>query len=396
MKTVLTGTHIGLVSNVAASGVSYIDTGGLFGGGTLTLEQILAIIGSGTLTGAYLTVVGGEVHTIDTSHPTLSGTATFDLADGNVHPGTLTADTTITVVGWTNGKGCYTRLSITGDGASTPTIAGVTWIGSAPGVIGAGDVLHMSLFSDDGGTIIYGVVVGGGGLDTSLETVAASGAAQTIDVSVARTYDITKTANVTYSLTGAVTGEAWYVSVWSRNDASARTETWPGSVVWVTSDGLAPPPPTGANETHVVTLVSFDGGTVWTGFPAGGGGSAIEVLDEGVSLTAALASIDFVGAGVTATTSGDDVTITIPGATTSDIQLASPPHAHVAQEQHSSDGATVTFTLDQTYEPGSVMAWNLTTSVRLSVTEVLPDQATISAAGAAGNVLCFDYAASLT
>jgi hypothetical protein len=33
----------------------------------------------------------------------------------------------------------------------------------------------------------------------------------------------------------------------------------------------------------------------------GGGGSALEVLDEGVSLDTAVTSIDFVGAGVTAT-----------------------------------------------------------------------------------------------
>jgi len=43
------------------------------------------------------------------------------------------------------------------------------------------------------------------------------------------------------------------------------------------------------------------------------GGGAIEVLDEGGSLTAALTSIDFVGAGVTASNSGGDVTVTIAG-----------------------------------------------------------------------------------
>jgi len=46
---------------------------------------------------------------------------------------------------------------------------------------------------------------------------------------------------------------------------------------------------------------------------ASGTGSSITAKDEGSSLTTALASIDFVGAGVTATTSGDNVTVTIPG-----------------------------------------------------------------------------------
>jgi len=40
---------------------------------------------------------------------------------------------------------------------------------------------------------------------------------------------------------------------------------------------------------------------------------AVAALDEGVSLTTALDSIDFVGAGVTATVVGDAVTVTIPG-----------------------------------------------------------------------------------
>lgn len=42
-------------------------------------------------------------------------------------------------------------------------------------------------------------------------------------------------------------------------------------------------------------------------------GGAIEALDEGVSLTATMTSIDFVGAGVTATNTGGAVTVTIAG-----------------------------------------------------------------------------------
>ena len=46
---------------------------------------------------------------------------------------------------------------------------------------------------------------------------------------------------------------------------------------------------------------------------AGSGGSALVIKDEGSNLTTAATSIDFVGAGVTATNSGSDVTVTIPG-----------------------------------------------------------------------------------
>lgn len=47
--------------------------------------------------------------------------------------------------------------------------------------------------------------------------------------------------------------------------------------------------------------------------PPSSGGAAVIVEDEGVVLTPTVASIDFVGAGVTASAVGNDVTVTIPG-----------------------------------------------------------------------------------
>lgn len=52
----------------------------------------------------------------------------------------------------------------------------------------------------------------------------------------------------------------------------------------------------------------------------GGSGSAISVENEGVQLTAGVTNFDFVGAGVTATAVGNDVTVTIAGATSSNVQ----------------------------------------------------------------------------
>tara|TARA_S200002703_G_scaffold160082_2_gene176664 strand:+ start:3676 stop:4143 length:468 start_codon:yes stop_codon:yes gene_type:complete len=58
---------------------------------------------------------------------------------------------------------------------------------------------------------------------------------------------------------------------------------------------------------------SFSGdGSGLTGVSAS---AAVVIEDEGSVLTSAVASIDFVGNGVTATAVGDDVTITIPGGT---------------------------------------------------------------------------------
>ena len=42
-------------------------------------------------------------------------------------------------------------------------------------------------------------------------------------------------------------------------------------------------------------------------------GKPVKIYDEGVELDDGAGSIDFVGAGVTATNVGDDITVTIPG-----------------------------------------------------------------------------------
>lgn len=73
----------------------------------------------------------------------------------------------------------------------------------------------------------------------------------------------------------------------------------------------------------------------------------------------------------------------------------SEPHVHVASEAHLSNGSTGTHTLDNAFEPNSVIAWNTTSLARLTVTEVQPDQATVSPVGTSGDAITFDYAATL-
>ncbi len=167
LKERLTRLELVVARNKPAAGIDFNDDGGDLGGGTINLADVIAALIAGGLTG-YLRTTLGELHVIEdhsVSAP-LGASETFDLANANVHLGELGEDVTITVVGWTNGKGCYTRLSLMGDGTSTPTVAGVTWLGSAPGVIGLGDVMHILLFSDDGGTTIWGSVLGGAAVAT--------------------------------------------------------------------------------------------------------------------------------------------------------------------------------------------------------------------------------------
>lgn len=66
-----------------------------------------------------------------------------------------------------------------------------------------------------------------------------------------------------------------------------------------------------------VTLTDDGSGGITVTIPGGGGpGASMPVENEGVQITAAATLLNFVGAGVLATASGDDVTVTVPGAVT--------------------------------------------------------------------------------
>ena len=67
----------------------------------------------------------------------------------------------------------------------------------------------------------------------------------------------------------------------------------------------------GTNITISSTGVDSGTGDVTINSTAAGGG-AVVVQDEGTTLTSAVSQINFVGTGVTATTSGSQVTVTVP------------------------------------------------------------------------------------
>lgn len=118
----------------------------------------------------------------------------------------------------------------------------------------------------------------GSGLDTALVTVAASGATETVDLAAARTYDVTLTANCAVSLTGAVTAEAWAVSILLRQDGTGgRTVTWTDTIGW--AGGSAPVLQTAGGSVDIVTLLTVDGGTTWLGAHVAGG-STVGALDD--------------------------------------------------------------------------------------------------------------------
>jgi hypothetical protein len=103
--------------------------------------------------------------------------------------------------------------------------------------------------------------------------------------------------------------------------------------------GTAPTSPTNGDcwTTTGGLYCRINGATVGP-YGTGGGGSSITAKDEGSTLTSTVTSIDFAGAGVTATNSSGDVTVTIP---------ASVGHAYTVQRlvNHAFSGGAVANTL---------------------------------------------------
>lgn len=160
-QTPLIGTIPPMAASAPASGVIVSDPGGYFGGGPITLEEIIALIGSGTMPTGFLRSTQGEVHVTGTLDP-MGATATVDLANANWFYGELLEDCTISTTGWILNKGQYIHLELTG-GGFLPTVSGVTWVGSAPVAIETGKTTHLILYSRDGGTVIWGSPGGTGG-----------------------------------------------------------------------------------------------------------------------------------------------------------------------------------------------------------------------------------------
>lgn len=151
----------------------------------------------------------------------------------------------------------------------------------------------------------------------------AMGATETFDPTDGNVHTGTLDANCTFTLnvptgTGAATLELYL----TQDGTGSRTITWPGSVIW--PGGTAPTLSTAAASVDRIILETLDGGTNWYGV-AVGGGSSLTVKDEGGALATAATSLDFVGAGVTASGTGAAKTITIAGGSTaSDVNIWRP------------------------------------------------------------------------
>lgn len=105
----------------------------------------------------------------------------------------------------------------------------------------------------------------------SLTTNATSGATATLDLENGNVFDVTLTANCTFTFSNPpATGKAGSFTLILRQDGTgSRTATWPAAVKW--QEGLAPEISTAASAIDVMTFFTRDAGTTWFGFLAGQG-----------------------------------------------------------------------------------------------------------------------------
>jgi hypothetical protein len=284
MKTALLGPGT-IPLPIDAAGVGVADPGGFFGGPPLTMQDVVDYIAAGGL-GAYLTTTLGGQGVVQ-ALGTLGADETIDLANANKFWGTLDQDCTITTVGWTPLKDVQISVELiqNGTGGWTPTFTGVTWIGGTPTwVTTAGTVTHIVLFSRDGGTTIYGAVVGSGSASGALTAINGGGgtvqahgnlgSTETINTASGNYHWGTLNANCTFTFTTiADTAERWFTLELIEDGTGGWTVTWPGSVVWL--GGSTPSHTTTAGTTTIYAFFTRNGGTTWIGGQLGGGSGTV-------------------------------------------------------------------------------------------------------------------------
>lgn len=170
----------------------------------------------------------------------------------------------------------------------------------------------------------YETVTAGGG--PTAQDHGSMGATETIDAANGNRHRGVLDADCTITIAPFADGSIDFAV--TQDGTGGWGITWSG----VTFAGDDQPDQTVGGVTFYV-LVSDDG--VVYGFKAGGGGSALTIEDEGTPLATAAASIDFVGAGVTASGTGADKTVTIPGVTAAAVSALGFVGALLIDDTHS-------------------------------------------------------------
>jgi len=194
-----------------------------------------------------------------------------------------------------------------------------------------------------------------GGQET-INARGALGATETIDPTLGNIFTGTLDANLTLTLdppvgSGGATLEGWFTQSggpWTITNAASGG----GTVQW--DGGVTPTLP--STGTFRIVYERIPATTNDWVADLVGAGSDLTIEDEGTPLATAATSLDFVGAGVTATGAGAAKTITIPG-----------DAAHIADATDAHDASAISFS-----PTGTIAA----TDVQAAIAEVASEAGT--------------------
>lgn len=208
-----------------------------------------------------------------------------------------------------------------------------------------------------------------GGQDV-VNTVAASGASQTLDLADGNVQDVTLTADCAITTTGYVVGVSSAMSLILREDGTGGwNPTFTDTIAWL--GGEVPIFDTAADAVNVIVLWSFDGGTTIGGTLAGSG--SLRVSNQGTLLPAAAASLDFTGSvRASGTTSAKTVDIFTD-------------HEHIGNVTFSGDASTTAFELPAApYDAYAVAAYVAGTRTAVTLSGAMLTTMTFGSAPASG------------
>ncbi len=133
------------------------------------------------------------------------------------------------------------RLIASGDTAASGYIFGYGDTGR-PLVVDASGRLLLSALSAG---------LGGGGLGTTIKSLAASSGNITFNLNQNAAFHLPLTGNANFTLSGPI-GGAKYIFVFKNNNGGGKGLSWPASVKW--RDGLAPTLTTTSGAYDVITM----------------------------------------------------------------------------------------------------------------------------------------------